>query len=122
MKSFIQQKQTPRPRMDDKHPGLFKEINDATSKIPAFARFQNHNNCPLRNDLKEVKANHFAKCYKSNLAQPAKHLSEIQFFGKHLDAGKYYQLKYFLTQDQLKQVYNSKISKDKWKETGARIS
>ena len=47
------------PIIKDSYPKLLNELNDANSEIPAYMRFQRQNQSPLRDDLKNIKADHF---------------------------------------------------------------
>ena len=76
------------------------ELNDAESNVPAYVRFQSQDQCLLREDLKKLKAEHFRKSYEKHLALPKEAMEDVHFKGDPLDAQKYYQLKYFLNEEQ----------------------
>jgi hypothetical protein len=84
------------PKLEEKYPKLLSELNDSSSAIPAYVRFQEAEQCFLREDLKELKASHFRKNYHNHLMLPKESLVKVQFQDEHLDANKYFQLKYFL--------------------------
>lgn len=92
-------------KIEDEYPKLLNELNDSNSAIPAYARFQDEQQCLLRNDLKKLKAEHFKRNYKNHLEIPKHNLSLINHAGHDLDANKYFQLKYFLSEkDKLEAV------------------
>ena len=95
----------------EKYPHLYDELNDATSNVPAYVRFQNNENSFLRQDLKKLKADHFKKNYAKHLNLPAEDLVSTQFEHKNLDANKYFQLKYFLTENQKQEEYSKYVDK-----------
>lgn len=88
-------------RLQDKYPGLMKELNSSESRVPAYMRFQRQDmdSCMLRQDLRPIKAAHFPKLYGKQIKNTEKTLSDVQFNGKNLDATKFYELKYFLTEE-----------------------
>jgi len=55
------------PRLSEKYPDLMNELNDSESPMPAFVRFQKQENSVLRDDLKQLKAEHFRINYKRTL-------------------------------------------------------
>jgi hypothetical protein len=84
--------------MEDKYPKLLNELNDSSSVIPAYVRFQEEDQCYLRDDLKDLKAEHFKKNYHKHLVLPRHYLEKVQLHGENVDANKYFQLKYFLSE------------------------
>ena len=54
------------------------ELNDSSSPIPAYQRFQRPNSRLLRDDLREDKIKHFAKNYKTELQKPKAFLTEFE--------------------------------------------
>lgn len=75
------------------------ELNDSSSQIPAYARFQDPKTCLLRDDLRQVKEQHFRKSYDFNLKSYIKELDEVQFRGGQLDSQKYFKIKYFINKE-----------------------
>ena len=60
--------------MEEKYPKLLNELNDSSSAIPAYVRFQEKEQCFLREDLKELKAAYFRHKYNTHLMLPKKNL------------------------------------------------
>ena len=85
--------------MSEKYPNLLGELNDSTSQIPAYARFQDPTTCLLREDLRQIKEQHFRKSYDFNLKNHLKELDDVQFRGSQLDAQKYFKIKYFINKE-----------------------
>jgi hypothetical protein len=83
------------------YPKLFKELNDSTSDVPAYQRFQRQDsgNCYLRKDLKGVKESHFKKNYMKELKKPAEMMKQVAYENKPLDCNNFYEMKYFLTEN-----------------------
>lgn len=59
-----------RLKIEDEYPKLLSELNDASSKIPAYKRFEENDTCLLRDDLKKLKEEHFRKNYERQLKNP----------------------------------------------------
>lgn len=77
-------------RIEQNHPKLMSELNDAESNVPAYVRFQSQDQCMLREDLKKLKAEHFRKSYEKHLALPKEAMEDVHFKGDPLDAQRYY--------------------------------
>ena len=54
-------------KIEDQYPFLLKDLNNPNSPIPAYIRFQNNDQCFLREDLKKIKEKHFRKNYERQL-------------------------------------------------------
>jgi len=48
-----------------------------------------------------LKHEHFKLNYERELMKPAKYMEEIEFRDKNVDGTKFFELKYFLTNDQI---------------------
>jgi hypothetical protein len=64
----------------------------------------------LRDDLRNLKAEHFKRNYNKNLNKPSEIMDEVHFHGKRLDANKYFELKYFLHEDAKNRVMREKLN------------
>jgi len=64
----------------------------------------------LREDLKKLKAEYFKKNYEKQLSIPKKALDEVHLGSGDLDASKYFQMKYFLNDEQKNQRLKSKVA------------
>lgn len=102
--------------MSEKYPNLLNELNDSSSQIPAYARFQDPVACLLRDDLRQVKEQHFRKSYDLNLKSHMKDLADVQFRGGRLDSQKYFKIKYFINKEQ-----KDKILKDRMQELSEQL-
>jgi hypothetical protein len=61
-------------------------------------RFQEQDeDCLLREDLREVKAEHFRINYSNELQKSKELFKSVKFDKKNLDGTSYFELKYFLT-------------------------
>jgi len=97
-------------KIEDTYPKLFNELHDSNSAIPAYVRFQNQDGCLLREDLKKLKAAHFKKNYEKQLSIPKKYLDEVHFDGGDIDASKYFQMKYYLSDEMKNNSIKSKVA------------
>lgn len=59
--SAVSMNEAPIKKMEEKYPKLLNELNDSSSVIPAYQRFQE--NSVLRDDLKDLKAQFFKSNY-----------------------------------------------------------
>jgi hypothetical protein len=64
----------------------------------------------LREDLKNLKADHFRRSYEKQLTQPQEFMERVHFKGDNLDAFKYFQLKYFLSEEARSQSMKNKVA------------
>ena len=87
-------------KVSEMYPKMLNELNDATSPIPAYMRFQKQdaNNCYLRDDLSALKQQHFKKNYSKELNKTKNLMNEVEYQNQELNSGSYFELKYFLTQ------------------------
>lgn len=71
----------PIPPIGDQYPKLMKELNDSDSVVPAYYRFQkqDYDSCPLRDDLKSIKASHFRLKYHDELDKPKRIMNKVEF-------------------------------------------
>lgn len=93
------------PVIADKFPKLMKELNDSHCAVPAYQRFQNASQCTLRNDLKQIKREHFKMQYNKELSKP-KILMQNVINSKvnKVNSSSYFEMKYFLTNIQREAV------------------
>jgi hypothetical protein len=106
------------PLIGDKFPKLMKELNDSHSPIPAYVRFQSQqpSRCLLREDLKQVKKDHFKINYNRELQRP-KHMMQTIISKKldRVDSNAFFELKYFLTdahKDKVNEAPNDPLRKE----------
>lgn len=98
-------KNTKTPVIADKFPKLMKELNDSHCPIPAYSRFQSPAACALRSDLKQMKRDHFKMIYNKELSKPKMLMQNvIKSRLENVDSSTYFEMKYFLTQQQRDQV------------------
>jgi hypothetical protein len=86
----------------ESYPKLMKELNDSDSVVPAYYRFQkqDHGSCPLREDLKQLKATHFRSKYHDELNRPKHIMKKVEFDEARVDGTRHYEMRYFLTEQQ----------------------
>lgn len=80
-------------------PNLLTELDDSQSAVPAYLRFQDQNQNVLRQDLRQIKETYFRKSYDFNLKKHLQDLDNVQFRGAKLDSNKFFDIKYFLTEE-----------------------
>ena len=64
----------------------------------------------LRDDLRLIKEQHFRKVYERHISQPKKTLEKVAFHGDKMNANTYYDMRYFLNEEQRKEVYKTKAN------------
>ena len=99
-----------REKIGAKYPRLMQELNDPHALVPAYVRFQDQKDCVLREDLRLIKEQHFRKVYERHISQPKKSLERVAFHGDSMNASTYYDMRYFLNEDQKKEVYKTKAN------------
>ena len=63
----------------------------------------------MRDDLKQIKAQHFRNSYQKHVLLPKKYMENSHFGKEELDANKYFQMKYFLRDEEKLAAVKQKV-------------